>query len=333
MNKLKYSIIIPLYNAEKYCKECIDSILYQTYQNYELILINDGSLDNTDNICRSYQKDNQRIINYISQENKGQAIARNVGVAAAKGEYIIFVDADDRLDNNNVLAEINKLLNQHQDLLLFGYAIINENNIKQTYSSSKLISQLRAEYDSGMVLLDEIVTKKPEFRWYPWQFVFKREVWNNNGISFPNRRIGEDQAIIYKYLTNCGSCAISGETVYNYRVGNSESITAHENYKHWHDYLNVCADMLKEIKKSDAYTSELKAKLLSSFSIGYYTVLIHSTYIEKEKIQAILQELKENKWMTSYSLQKKQILARRIIGIIGVKNTAYLLRVRRKIRR
>ena len=120
--KLKLiSIIVPVYNAEKTIKKCIDSILAQTYRNFELILINDGSRDSSLNILKEYENTDERIV-VISQENSGVSVARNKGIDSARGDYIIFVDSDDYISENalEVLkGEIEK--NSKLDMVISGF--------------------------------------------------------------------------------------------------------------------------------------------------------------------------------------------------------------------
>ena len=93
-NKPKISIIVPLYNAEKFIDRCMSSILAQTFTNYEVILVNDGSTDRSSELCRRYQSANDRVI-YIEKENGGAGSARNLGIESARGEYLAFPDVDD----------------------------------------------------------------------------------------------------------------------------------------------------------------------------------------------------------------------------------------------
>ena len=94
----KVSIIVPFYNAEKFLDKCINSVLKQTYDNYELILVNDGSTDGSQKICEKYCNTSENKIRYIYQNNAGVSSARNKGIDSAKGEFITFVDADDHID-------------------------------------------------------------------------------------------------------------------------------------------------------------------------------------------------------------------------------------------
>lgn len=115
MHMEKVSIIVPVYNVEKYIESCIQSILNQTYDNWELILINDGSVDKSEDICQSFVNRDQRII-LVSQENRGVSAARNVGIAKSTGEYIIFLDSDDELESNAVEIMLSDIIQYGADI-------------------------------------------------------------------------------------------------------------------------------------------------------------------------------------------------------------------------
>ena len=105
MNTPKYSIIVPVYNAETYLPDAIESVLSQDFNDWELILINDGSIDKSQTICEYYQKQDQRI-KLISKNNEGVSVTRNIGLESAKGEFIVFLDADDWLEKVFLLSLI-----------------------------------------------------------------------------------------------------------------------------------------------------------------------------------------------------------------------------------
>ena len=120
---IKYSFIVPCYNGEKYIVKCLDSILKQTSNNYEVIVINDGSTDNSINIINKYKNDRKIVI--INQNNMGLSLTRNNGINKAKGEYLIFVDCDDYIQND-FLKTIDKNLND-EDMLKIGYTLVYDN--------------------------------------------------------------------------------------------------------------------------------------------------------------------------------------------------------------
>ena len=123
MKKNKFSIIVPVYNVEKYIEKCLESILNQTYDNFEIIVINDGSTDNSKKILDNY-KTNKKI-KIINQDNQGLSIARNNGLGAASGDYILFIDSDDYIEEE-LLSTLNKNIN-NEDLIRFQVQTVNEN--------------------------------------------------------------------------------------------------------------------------------------------------------------------------------------------------------------
>lgn len=120
------SIIVPVYNVEKYLDRCIQSILNQTYKNYELILIDDGSSDHSSEICDSYANNYQHI-KVIHKKNEGLGLTRNVGITNANGNYIMFIDSDDTI-HPDLLKVCNEELSKGYDTIIFGYNRINEND-------------------------------------------------------------------------------------------------------------------------------------------------------------------------------------------------------------
>lgn len=124
---MKFSIIIPVYNCERYLKRCINSIINQTYKDFELILINDGSTDKSSEICKWAKNTDQRVI-VIEQENQGPGAARNYGIKAATGDFIVFIDSDDYVENS-CLTELQEYLNKNDvDILFKGFKFENQKN-------------------------------------------------------------------------------------------------------------------------------------------------------------------------------------------------------------
>ena len=119
---VKYSFIVPVYNTSKYLKKCLDSLVKQTFKDFEIIIVNDGSTDNSSNIISKYQ-DTYRNIKVINQKNQGLSMARNNGVKEANGEYLIFIDSDDYVEKN-LLKEVDKEI---KDAEVLRYQVISEN--------------------------------------------------------------------------------------------------------------------------------------------------------------------------------------------------------------
>jgi len=139
MENKKVSVVVPVYNAEKYLDTCVQSILGQTYSNLELILINDGSSDRSGEICERYAYENNNVI-YKHQSNAGVSAARNVGLETALGDYIVFVDSDDRIKSNMIMSLVEAIENNQADLCVCGYDVIIDSIIKPITLAAKFVS-------------------------------------------------------------------------------------------------------------------------------------------------------------------------------------------------
>ena len=115
-----FSVVVPVYNVEKYLRECVDSILAQSFEDFELILVDDGSKDSSGAICDEYAQQDARV-KVIHKENGGQSTARNLGIEAAKGEFAIFLDSDDMICDNNFFADIHGVAEGNTDVIVFRY--------------------------------------------------------------------------------------------------------------------------------------------------------------------------------------------------------------------
>ena len=123
---MKISVIVPVYNVEDYLEKCLTSIVEQNFQDYEIIIVNDGTTDNSEKIIENFiEKYSEKII-YIKQENKGLGGARNTGICHAKGEYLMFVDSDDYIAPNMLQVAYDKILSERADLLIFDFYLVSE---------------------------------------------------------------------------------------------------------------------------------------------------------------------------------------------------------------
>lgn len=215
-----YSIIVPIYNAENYLKGCLDSIKQQTYLNYEVILINDGSTDNTGEICEEFVSQNHEF-KVIHTTNKGVSNARNLGLSLAKGEYVLFIDSDDYL-TLNALYEVNKILKkQTYDILIFKLAtkkgdIINS----QKYQLSKLNFCSRDEIKT---IIPEIVKK--EIINSPIK-VYNRHFLSKFNLSFSSQiDLGEDLLFNAYAFSSANKIYFLDKVLYYYVYQNSQSLT------------------------------------------------------------------------------------------------------------
>ena len=184
------SIIIPVYNSEKYLNKCIDSVLSQNYNDFELILVNDGSTDRSGEICEEYFRKDKRVT-VINQDNRGVSAARNSGLNNARGEWVAFIDSDDYI-GDDFLKEFN-LTSYHADFYLQGYTILDNNNLKSNTFvddySGKLNSVFFAYAEQNNIFNSPVCK------------LFKHELIEKYNIRFDlNTSFGEDHIFVLDYL-------------------------------------------------------------------------------------------------------------------------------------
>jgi len=207
-NTPKISIIVPVYNVEEYITECIDSILSQTYKDCELILVDDGSSDNSGKICDEYAlKDNR--IKVIHKENGGLSSARNAGIDVAKGEYITFIDSDDVLLNNDIYDKIIKVFNNDNSIDIVQYDVIHKWKSTEEYKRKYPFKT----YCNKQDILEGYLTENIHVSCC--DKVFKTEIFKN--IRFPLGQISEDIAIIPQIVENTNKLQVSEIGYYGYR--------------------------------------------------------------------------------------------------------------------
>lgn len=214
---LGISVIVPVYNAENVIRRCVDSIEAQTYGNWELILVDDGSSDGSGEICDAYSKRNGRI-KVIHQENRGPSVARNKGLVAANGEYVCFVDADDYV-SQNYLADFH--VEEDAELSVQGMNLVYSNGKEaETYKPAKTL----------FCPLEKALEDKSIYALLlgPCCKAFKTSIIKDAGISFPtNVHYGEDRIFVLKYLQYCsGKVLLSSVANYTYTHENNLSLTA-----------------------------------------------------------------------------------------------------------
>lgn len=203
------SIIIPIYNLEKYIEKCIDSILKQTYTKTEIIIIDDGSTDGSEEICNKYAKTDERVI-YIKKENGGPSSARNKGIEEANGEYLFFVDGDDYLAPETIEKMLERILTDHSKLALCGFTRVGRDNtiLKTIEATNEVITGFEAlkmayREDNGVLFCSTIVNK-----------LYHRSLFHS--IRFPEGKFHEDEATVYKILDQCDKISLLAEPFYYY---------------------------------------------------------------------------------------------------------------------
>lgn len=204
------SVIVPIYNVEKYLPKCLDSIIHQSYENLEIILVDDGSTDKCPLICDDYAKKDKRI-KVIHKNNGGLSDARNVGLEIAKGEYCAFIDSDDYVDTDFIKTLINSAINSHSDIAVCAYYIDSGMNLtKQKATTEKEISF------NNIQAMKDFFAQKSICGVMTWNKLYKRSLFTNNEITFPIGRIHEDNFTTYKLLYFAARVCYISDPLYYY---------------------------------------------------------------------------------------------------------------------
>lgn len=214
------TIIIPVYNGEKHIGQCIDKVLQQTYKNIEIIIINDGSTDNTSSILRKYLNKDSRI-KIINKINTGVSDSRNIGIKEARGEFILFLDSDDSLENTAVEKIVGQL-NNDVDLLIFGFKITGD---KRRHNDTNCLKKMEGRIEKNNVLKHLISTTNNIYG-YIWRACYSKKMLINNNIFFSNGiKISEDFLFLANVIYNSEKIIIDSTEYYIYNINDCSMST------------------------------------------------------------------------------------------------------------
>lgn len=216
-----FSIIIPVYNAEKTLKKCLDSICIQSFANYEVILIDDGSTDQSFSICKSYESRNEKF-RVHHQQNSGPSIARNVGLQLATGKWICFVDSDDSIEASYLQDIQDAAVSYNANVVFIGHNKVDENGVKELFLPGEV---LKTNVETALALSER------DLFGYTWIKAFDRNLINE--IRFdPSLNLFEDEVFTCQVIQSCERIGMVNKPIYNYNVGDGGSLIGrtHEDY-------------------------------------------------------------------------------------------------------
>lgn len=266
------SVIIPAYNAEKYIIRCIDSVRNQTYDKLEIIIINDGSTDNTLHILRKVEKEDKRIIIY-NKENEGVSRARNIGLSIAKGRYVYFIDSDDYLDKTAIEKLYVAINDNNADMSICGFNVVYENEIKK-------VSFIRKR---NVCVIDEYLiemSKKLYSVYYGalWNKLYDASIIREHAIRFKEDvSYGEDMLFNIDCLKHTYKVGIIDECLYSYYQENECSLTknrdAWELWKFAKERINKCMVFYEDMGMMQECSDDINTYIASEV-IGptYYII-------------------------------------------------------------
>ena len=286
------TVVIPVYNVEKYLDRCLKSILIQEWKNYDIILVDDGSTDRSPQICDDYVKAYD-FISVIHKENGGLSEARNTGLSQAKGEYIYFPDSDDWLEPDTFIALAEALESQKFDIISFNREFVKGE--EDVIISDPVETQVFNGKDAFVHML-----KHSYITGFANDKIYRKSLFVDHDILFPKGKYYEDLGTNYKLFLSAKKVYATNQKYYHYLIDNPDSITQSWNEKKFRDMF----EFYKEVFYSDFVRSQLNQEELHISQLYYVNGLTHilaSLYKAKlhkyysEITSEVKQELEKNK--------------------------------------
>lgn len=281
---IKFSIIVPVYNVEKYIDRCLNSIKKQSYENFEVIVVNDGTKDNSQTIIDKYVKEDKRFKSYI-KENGGLSDARNYGLKYVKGDYILFVDSDDYI-NQDLLLSLSNECEKNKDIDIIKYQVTTVNENGETIK--KIIG---SEFDNATpkdILIKLIADEMFE---PAWLYAFKTSFWQKNKFLFAKGRLHEDFGLIPYVIIKAKRISATSYYGYNYVIRSNSIITSksrENDLKKMNDILYHFDNLMNLIGKEK--TDEQTKKIFKSFLAN--EIILKAKHLKGSDFNNYIKELK-----------------------------------------
>lgn len=307
----KVSIIIPVYNVEMYLEKCINSVIRQSYNNIEIILVNDGSVDSSKEICEYYKNKDGRVI-LLNQENQGVSKARNNALTICSGEFITFVDADDYLEENAISNYLNVQSEYNADLVIGNFNWMSK-EIKIKNEKDNIDFILNRKDALKMLFSDNY------FQGFVWNKLFKKQILRDYNIKFnEDISLGEDLLFVSNYIMHSETVIYNKEPIYNYFVNQQSALRKTFNKKYL-TLIDALDDVSKIIESLDTDTKNL----FYIFKVEKIIGIIDKMASSKKYDSRILKKLKlsinksydciDNKCRISIYLKIKVVICKSII--------------------
>ena len=267
----KFSIIIPVYNVEEYIKECLDSVMNQTYNDFEVIVVNDGTKDNSMDIVKQYD------VKIVNQENQGLSVARNNGAKNAKGEYILFLDSDDTIEKD-LLKKLEEATQDKPDVVRFQIQEMYEDNSKKEYKEESF-STCKGESAFSKIC-------KYHFVENAWSYAIKRSYYEKEKYEFAKGMIHEDFGLIPLVIMKANRVKSIDYIGYNYRQRNNSimsTVSYDKTKKKVEDFYKHYLYLVKEIEKTKLDSRVFKSFIANSLILKI-TELKRKDYKKYKKI-------------------------------------------------
>ena len=288
MNIPKISVIVPVYNTEKFLKKCIESIINQTLKEIEIILINDGSTDNSLEVLQFFKEKDERII-IVNKKNEGASEARNIGIELARGEYLSFLDSDDYVEENMLEEMYYNSKKNNVDILISDY-YRNEDEEKK-YSASSYLGDDLKKLTSKKCCLEILLYRVTPML---WNKLIKRQLFVNNNIKFPEEVFHqEDYITMIKLTYYAKKIMFLKEAFYHYVIHDNQGTKTSGKEKEFFDYYNSYIILEKFFK--DKRDGEIFLKKIYAEKIQLYYNYLKRKYKNTKIEEKLYKELKKEK--------------------------------------
>ncbi len=310
-NQVKVSIIVPVYNAEMFLEESLNSLVSQTEKKIEIICVNDGSTDKSEQILKNYQ-DNDNRIRIINQENKGVSQARNTGIANAVGSYVMFVDADDWIDKNTCQILLDRMKKEQADVLLFPYKReTSKGSLKKNifesdkiFDRNKVKEKLHRRY-IGLIGEELKSPENADALCTVWGKLYRVDIIKNHKIQFIDLdKIGtyEDGLFNLNYFEYVTRAVYINQHLYHYRRTERQSITSGYNpnlLQQWNNLFDIMQEYIEMHQLSKEYEEALLNRIALSI-LGLGLNVMGSNYSVTKKIQMIHVIISSRRYQDAY---------------------------------
>lgn len=312
----KVSVIVPVYNAEKYIDECIQSVLNQSYSNVELILINDGSKDQSGTICEAYASKCENVI-YKYQENSGVSAARNAGLDLAAGEYVAFVDSDDKIKKEMISLLVEAIESADADLSICGFEVLRSNGVELREIDNAVVSGQNeiAEY-FAMHFLEGVASSV-------WAKLYKRELVSHRFDT--SITMGEDLLFNLECIKKLEKVLAISPALYTYNKQNVFSLVNNYKVLYYEQELVVCSKWIEWLNSFGTVDdANVQYRILQSFLRDLYSICLSTP--KKERTQALSRMITpELKTAISKSIHKYKFPQRNIFKAARINDEKRLL--------
>ncbi len=318
---MHFSIIIPVYNVEAYLSQCLDSVLSQSFTDFELIIVDDGSTDECPGICDQYADQDSRAV-VIHKTNGGLSDARNAGMKMARGDYIVFLDSDDYWDGSECLSDLHEAIKDDPDIVLFMAKKLFDSS-GRVVNSGKSFHSINADWDCPSELLLQLV-KHDLFRCSAWCKTIRRDLLVDNRIEFEKGILSEDIPWYLRIILHAKRYAFVDRDFYVYRQ-RPGSITKSLTLKNLRDFIYVIKICVERAQQYEI-PNDLRLVSFAYLAKEFSQLLIVYAQIDDGNKMKYKEEIISYAWLLRHAISNRPKLVKLTYNLFGLDATTLLLR-------